>query len=614
MNPFESRFLNAVVLASALATLTRAAAPLSLLDAQMTPSSAQVKWTRSGDAAAPGLTVTIQPGEEGYPGVTLTPPGKVWDLSAFGHVEALVKNLGAKPVSVCLRIDDNGDWQANPWNAENVYLKAGETGTVKVIFGHLFGYKPGYPLKPSSVTKMLLFAGKSKDAPQSFFIQSLIAAGPAGEKPPVDPHSVRIVPPAGVLLSAKAGVEMRSEIRDLTAAWSGPKTNGTLRLALPPGKTEGRATLKPPLGRWNLRAGTEVRASLRNDGKLPLTATVSLESNGGPTDALTASLAPGVSEAVVVPFMRPSLWDGNQKKSGTHFTSDTASVVVITLKRGEGEGEGAVVIESLVTAAPPVAIPDWLGKRPPVEGNWKMTFKDEFDGAQIDTNKWSFYGENYWDKVTHFTRDTTYVKDGHAHLRLEKKRGHHNDDPKRPESDYATGFLETYGKWTQRYGYFEARMKLPTAPGLWPAFWMMPDRGSGGPQWQRSDTKNGGMEFDIMEHLTRWGVNRFNIAMHWDGYGKEHKSIGSSSVYYTPDKDGYVTSGLLWEPGLLVFYCQGQEIGRWANERVASVPEDLMFTLPAGGWDNDWLDHAKLPDEFLIDYVRVWQRAERITD
>lgn len=157
-------------------------------------------------------------------------------------------------------------------------------------------------------------------------------------------------------------------------------------------------------------------------------------------------------------------------------------------------------------------------------------------------------------------------------------------------------------------------MKLPTAPGLWPAFWMMPDRRGSGPQWQRSDTKSGGMEFDIMEHLTRWGANRFNIATHWDGYGKEHKSNGSHAIYYTPDKDGFVTSGAFWSPGLVVFYCQGQEIGRWANERVMSVPGHLMFTLPAGGWDNDWLDHARLPDVFVIDYVRVWQRADLATE
>ena len=604
MHPPSLRFLAALALTAALTLPARAAAPRSLLDAQVTPSSAQVTWTRSADAAAPGLTVNIQPGEEGYPGVTLAPSGKAWDLSAYGHVDACVKNLGTKAVSVCLRIDDDGDWQANPWNAENLYLKAGETGTIKVIFGYLFGYRPGYALKSASVTKLLLFAGKSKDKPQAFLVESLTAAGEPGEKPPVDPKSIRTVPPGGVLLSAAAGVEMKAEARTLLASWSGPKTNGTLRLTLPPGKTEGRIALKPPVGRWNLRAGTEFRASLRNDGKAPLTAAVTLESNGGPSDSLTAALPPGSRQELVIPFPLPKPWDGNDKKSGTHFTSETASGVTLTLARdaGASEGEGSAVIESLAIAAPPAALPDWLGKRPPADGKWKMTFQDEFDGTQIDTNKWSTYGENYWDKVSHFTKETTFVSGGLAHLRFEKKRGHHNDDPNRPESDYATGFLESFGKFTQRYGYFEARMKLPTAPGLWPAFWMMPDRGGSGPQWQRSDTKSGGMEFDIMEHLTRWGANRFNIAMHWDGYGKEHKQIGSTCVYFTPDKDGFVTSGLLWEPGLLVFFCQGQEVGRWANERVASVPEDIMFTLPAGGWDNDWLDHARLPDEFVIDY------------
>ena len=35
-----------------------------------------------------------------------------------------------------------------------------------------------------------------------------------------------------------------------------------------------------------------------------------------------------------------------------------------------------------------------------------------------------------------------------------------------------------------------------------------------------------------------------------------------------------------------------------------------MFTLPAGGWDNDPLDDARLPADFVIDYVRVWQRRD----
>jgi hypothetical protein len=99
----------------AAALFARAAAPLSLLDTPASPSSGQVSADRSAD----GLTVTVQPGNDGYPGITLT-PAKPWDLSAFGHVAASVRNLGSKPVTVCLRLDDDGDWKANPWNAENL--------------------------------------------------------------------------------------------------------------------------------------------------------------------------------------------------------------------------------------------------------------------------------------------------------------------------------------------------------------------------------------------------------------------------------------------------------------------------------------------------------------
>lgn len=65
------------------------------------------------------------------------------------------------------------------------------------------------------------------------------------------------------------------------------------------------------------------------------------------------------------------------------------------------------MVERLAVNTPVQRLPDWLGKRPPAEGQWKLTFQDEFDGAQVDTNKWSFYGENYWDKVSHFTKEMT---------------------------------------------------------------------------------------------------------------------------------------------------------------------------------------------------------------
>lgn len=56
-----------------------------------------------------------------------------------------------------------------------------------------------------------------------------------------------------------------------------------------------------------------------------------------------------------------------------------------------------------------------------------------------------------------------------------------------------------------------------------------------------------------------------------------------------------------------------REVLRWENPRISNVPQMLMFTLPTGGWDNDALDDARLPADFSIDYVRVWQRRDLVS-
>ena len=160
-----------------------------------------------------------------------------------------------------------------------------------------------------------------------------------------------------------------------------------------------------------------------------------------------------------------------------------------------------------------------------------------------------------------------------------------------------------------------AKVKLPTTRGFWPAFWLMPDRDVNGPTdqqsiWNRNSTKWGGMEFDIMEHLTGWGPYRFNFAFHWDGYGKEHKALGTSNAYVPADKDGFMTIGMLWLPGKAVYYGNGVEIGRWESDRVCSVQSYPILYMVSGGWANVPLDPSKLPADFVIDYIRVWQRAD----
>ena len=611
------------------------------LEKRIKPSSEQVTFTREDN----GVSVTIAPGKDGYPGITLTPETDAWDLSQYGHVEADIVNTGEKPLAISLAVDNKPDGAHR--NTEGASIKPGATGTIKVIFGYAYGKKPSYALKPEAVQDVLLFTGKSKEA-QTFRIESIHAAGPAGEKPPFDPNTVHVKPVEGMMFGK--GITVLTDTpqmlpqNDEQAQEQFSKTvqvaakEGTtaaaegegVKVTIPKG-LGGSITLKPAVGRWDLRQALEVRVKLKNTSEAPITPAVTLSSNKGPGEKATAAaaIAPGQSGEVVASFIPSVPWRGikdsvktsweGERGTGTKFGSEAVSGV--TISSDPLAADRSFVIESVVAGVPPAAeMPDWLGQRPPVEGDWVKTFDEEFDGDKIDESKWNIYTENFWDKKTHFSKDNVILANGMVTLRYEKKRGFHNDDPKQTlaltnpkvsETDYASGFLDTYGKWVQRYGYFEARMKLPKAEGLWPAMWLMPDRGvAAGPQWKRSSTSNGAMEFDNMEFLSGWGPYRFNTAWHWDGYGKDHQQTGSEQTYFLPDKDGFLTAGLLWLPGLSVYYVNGREVARWESPRISSVQSEMMFTHVAGGWANTPLEESALPADFVIDYVRAWQRKD----
>ncbi len=565
---------------------------------RISASSTEVTFMRRVDAQGAQIEVAIKPGQDGYPGIAIKPEGAAWDLSAFGYVEARVVNTSAKRMSMCLRVDNDGDWQKNPWNGEVAYLEPGATGTVTVIFGFSWG-KPAYALDPTKVTRAMLFAGKS-DAAQSFRVESIRAGGSAGESPkPQD----GLMLGSGRTLDATKQLERRGGAEATMAASS-------VRVSLPKAAAEAGVLLRPAVRPWDLRDHTQISIRARNSGKSPLALRARAECVGGASEWVSPPrpVAAGEEVELIIPFASGTAWNG-EPGSGSQFSSDAVTGVAILATASDADRE--LMVEVVRAGVPAQKLPEWLGKRPPVDGAWKQTLDEDFDGKAIDDKRWSVIGDNFWDKQSHFSVDNTIVGGGMAKLRFEKKRGHANDDPAKPETDYTTGFLTSFGKWTQRYGYFEARMKLPSAPGLWPAFWTMPDRGaSDGIWWKRQRTQDGGMEHDIMEYLTRYGPNRYNIALHWDGYEKDHKMVGTDRNYVLPDKDGFIVTGMLWEPGKLTFYGNGAVLATWANPRVSDVPAYILFTHVSGGWGGNDLTGERLPDDFVVDWVRCWQRDD----
>ncbi|HVJ45822.1 MAG TPA: hypothetical protein VM511_05505, partial [Luteolibacter sp.] len=256
------------------------------------PSSEQVTSAASGQS----ITVTIKPGPEGYPGLGLTKKdGTPFDLSKHGNVEAKVTNLGSKKISVNLRLDNEGDWKTNPYNAESTSLDPGETGTIKLIFGHSYGHKKGFALNSAAISRILFFGGKS-DVDQVFRIDSLITGGTPGELPPVDPATIRIKPKNGVIYEAanpavKADPEKQFAYENgATAVVSEGKGIG---LNFPGGAKTGSVTFKPAEGRWDLSQYLQIVLDLQNNGTAPVSPKIRLETNGGPSDtAIVEAIEP----------------------------------------------------------------------------------------------------------------------------------------------------------------------------------------------------------------------------------------------------------------------------------------------------------------------------------
>ena len=89
-----------------------------------------------------------------------------------------------------------------------------------------------------------------------------------------------------------------------------------------------------------------------------------------------------------------------------------------------------------------------------------------------------------------------------------------------------------------------------------------------------------------------------------DRQSDAHKSAGHN---FRRDgvMEGWHTFSLLWTPNEYVFYVDGQETWRTAAGGVCQVLEFIKLTEEIGKWGGD-IHQAKLPDYFLVDYVRVY--------
>lgn len=553
--------------------------------------------------------------------MVLHPVAGECDFSRYGYLELGFRVRGAKAVPVRVALRDNTRRINDPESRSLQQLSSAGADPVPMRIYFAGNADFGYVINPARLGRILI----ETDTPEQFRQLELVYAK-LGGKPGEPPPGVRFnaAPAQGMLHPSRLPLKFSGNVPY--------RRNGSaLELDFP--ATGGLFVLQRREQRWDLSGFDRVRFQLRNPGNKPVPVTCFVSATTACTRENSvyeeAVIPPRSTSSVEVKFKGRAPWicrivdadnstrrsdqenerDGAAKSSGGSPLWNEDVLAIAIAAHAPLQLEKARAISGVVT------LPEWSGKRPPVPGEWQQTLNEEFNGNTIDLSTWS----SGWSwKVTNpqllcnYSPRNLIVKDGMLHIRSEKKISYFDDNTpdERYFREYTSGSMTTFDKFSQRYGYFEARLRPTTLHGIWPAFWSMPDHGRGRPNRHRSI--HGGMEIDIFEQPGRFGPHRNNIACHWWATPamKEHRMMGFNRLYTARDREGFITAGILWEPGLIIWYLNGEPVARWESVSVPSAPIYLKLCAQIGGWGGYRVDDDQLPYDFLVDYVKVWQRKD----
>ena len=237
----------------------------------------------------------------------------------------------------------------------------------------------------------------------------------------------------------------------------------------------------------------------------------------------------------------------------------------------------------------------------------QLIWADEFDGPEgqsPSSRNWTYdigtdWGNNQLEYDT--DRPENVSLDGNGNLVITAIEEDYNGQP------YTSARILTRGLFSVQYGRIEARMKMPTGQGLWPAFWML---GTNFPQVGWPDCG----EIDIMEYRGQ-EPNITHGSLHGPGYSAGNAFTNS----YTLPDGGFDTDfhvfAVEWTSSRIQWFVDdvlfataepgdaGFNGGQWAF----SHPFFLILNLAVGGsFVGAPNDETVFPQTLEVDWVRVY--------
>jgi beta-glucanase (GH16 family) len=252
---------------------------------------------------------------------------------------------------------------------------------------------------------------------------------------------------------------------------------------------------------------------------------------------------------------------------------------------------------------------------------WVQVWSDEFDGpagARIDGTKWSYetadgcqigicgWGNNEKEYYTDAAENISL--NGQGQLMIIARRAPAGLTCSYGPCRYTSARITTRGKLLAAPGKVEARIKLPTGQGLWPAFWMLGYTSPITP-WPACG------ELDIMENKGSQ-PSTTSSAIHGPGYSGATPFAHSNTLAGAVLSDDFHVFAIEWDSAAVRFFVDGQAhygvtreaIGHY-GQSILDQPFFLLLNLAVGGhFDGDPQSDAIFPATMLVDYVRVYAR------
>lgn len=257
----------------------------------------------------------------------------------------------------------------------------------------------------------------------------------------------------------------------------------------------------------------------------------------------------------------------------------------------------------------------------PEKSGYVLIWQDEFDqNGKVDSAKWTFEsGFVRNQELQWYQLQNSQLENGKLVITGKREvvpnpnfeTGHRDWKKSRPQAEYTSASINTRGKFDFQYGVVEVRAKIDTALGMWPAIWTL---GIKNP-WPA----NG--EIDIMEYYRVKGDPTIlanaawadeNIRAKWD----EAKVPFSEFLKQDPDwPSKFHVWRMEWTEDFIKLYLDDQLLNEVDLTETINPdgfnpfhqPHYILLNLAIGGNGGD-PSASVFPSEFLVDYVRVYQK------